>query len=230
MRSLTFSTGSPFARAIRIILHELELHYVGEQLETAPTADQLGTATPTMQVPTLRDGDMTLWESGTIAEYLLTRYAERPAIDSPLASRPWRESHLWQDKLVFSTIQTFGAAATTVSQLTWTGVRVDNNAHLQRCAARMTHILDWLEDRIAPGDTGFFPGCLSIHDIFLTCHIRFVQARPLGLKPLLSRLRGVSRLVDQLDERPSFQANPVWWWDPDVIGYSTNGTPVYPTP
>ena len=228
MRSLMFSRGSPFARAIRVILDELGLTYDGQEPEDAPTASQLGAVTPTMQVPTLRDGGLTLWDSGTIAEYLMTRYTHRPPASPPLALLPWRPEHLWKDKLLFSTIQTFGSAATTISQQTWTGVHIEGNAHLQRCAQRMALILGWLEDELASGDAaGFFPACVSMQDIFLTCHIRFVQARPLGVKLDLSRHEKISLLADGLDRRPSFRSNPVWWWDPDVVGYELDGTPLY---
>lgn len=229
MRSLMFSGGSPFARAIRVILDELALPYDGQEPEAAPTASQLGFVTPTMQVPTLRDGDLTIWESGTIAEYLLTHYTHRPPADTPLAVQPWRDGYFWQDKLAFSTIQTFGTAATTISQLTWTGVPADSNPHLQRCAERMTQILGWLEDILVPGHDGFFPDSIAMQDVFLTCHIRFVQARPLGLELNLPRYEKISQLVSQLDQRPSFRANPIWWWDPDVTGYEPDGTPIYGT-
>jgi glutathione S-transferase len=227
MLRLMYSQGSPFARGIRVILNELALPYQGAEPEAAPTPDQLGTATPTMQVPTLRDGDLTLWDSATIAEYLLATYRTRPATAPPLASVVWRSDHLWRDKQLFSTIQTFGTAATTISQLTWSGVRVDGNSHLRRCADRMNHILGWLEGKFTSGQSGLLPDCLSVQDIFLVCHIRFVQARPLGVDLKLSRYEGISRLVDALDRRPSFRANPVWWWDPDVTGYASDGTPTY---
>lgn len=227
-RSLMFSRGSPFARAIRILLDELGLAYDGREPEGAPAACQLGKVTPTMQVPTLRDGDVILWESGLIAEYLMTCYTHRLQDGRPLAPVPWRAEHLWKDKLLFSTIQTFGSTVTTISQMTWTGVSVEGNPHLRRCAQRMTLILDWLEDELASGDTnGFFPNCVSMQDIFLICHIRFVQARPLGVTLDLSHHQKIKMLADELDSRPSFLGNPIWWWDPDVLGYAPDGTPLY---
>jgi len=228
MRTLMFTAGSPFARAVRVILDELELPYEGQEPDAAPTAQQLGTATPTMQVPTLCDGDVTLWESGTIAEYLLTTYTHRPQVAPPLAEQSWRPGNFWHDKLIFSTIQTFGTAAATISQLTWTGVSADQNPHLQRCAERMALILDWLEESLPPNQLGFFPDCVSMQDIFLTCHVRFVQARPLRVELNLPRYEKISRLVTELDQRQSFKTNPIWWWDPEVTGYEKDGTPIYP--
>ncbi len=74
MRALLFTTGSPFARAVRIILDELELDYERREEITTPTVEQRAAATPSLQVPTFWDGDVHLWESGLIAEYLLRTY------------------------------------------------------------------------------------------------------------------------------------------------------------
>ncbi|WP_170341973.1 glutathione S-transferase domain-containing protein [Ruegeria arenilitoris] len=127
---------------------------------------------------------------------------------------------------MFSTIQTFGNAATTISQMKWSGVGVDQNAHLQRSAEKLAHILGWLEDRLT-GEDGFVPGYLSMQDIFLAAHVRFVQARPLGVDLKLDRYGKVSALLDRLDARDSFKANPIWWWEPGVVSYEPDGTPVY---
>ena len=227
MRTLLFTTGSPYARAVRIILSELELEYERREEITTPSAELRAQATPTLQVPTFRDGDLTLWESGTIAEYLLTEYSGRPQATPPLAAHPWRPKAEWQDKLVFSTIQTFGNAATTISQMKWSGIAVDQNTHLQRSAEKLAYILDWLEDRLNDAGDGFFPDCVSMQDIFLASHIRFVQARPLGIDLNLPAYAKINSLLDRLDQRESFLSEPIWWWEPGVIGYQADGTPIF---
>ena len=226
MRALLFTTGSPFARAARIVLHELGLDYERREEITTPSAEQRAASTPTLQVPTFWDGATTLWESGTICEYLLSTYGERHDAVPPLAAEAFRAASNWHDKLVLSTIQTFGTAATTISQLRWTGISVDQNAHLQRSAERLKHILEWLETQMAIGE-GFMPGSVSIQDIFLGCHARFVQARPLGVDLNLARYAKIDALLQRLDQRASFRANPVWWWEPGVTGYEADGTPIY---
>ena len=227
MRALLFTTGSPFARAVRITLDELGLEYERREEITTPSAEQRAAATPTLQVPVLWDGELTLWESGTIAEYLLATYRNRPSADPPLARHAFRPTAVWQDKLTFSTIQTFGTAATTVSQMTWSGVTVGDNAHLGRSAEKLAQILGWLEGRLGDGEGGFMPGCVSMQDIFLAAHVRFVQARPLGIELGLERCARIRALLDRLDARDSFKANPVWWWEPGVTGYEADGTPIY---
>jgi glutathione S-transferase len=227
MRTLLFTTGSPFARAVRIVLDELKLDYERREEITTPSVAQRAAATPTLQVPTLWDGDRTLWESGTIVEYLLSTYRHRPEANPPLAACAFRQDAEWRDKLIFSTIQTFGNAATTISQMKWTGVGIGDNAHLARSAEKLHHILRWLDDQLDSAESGFLPDCVSVQDIFLAAHVRFVQARPLGIDLDLHGYAKIDNLLDRLDERSSFKANPIWWWEPGVVGYQPNGTPVF---
>lgn len=227
MRALLFTTGSPFARAIRIILDELALDYERREEITTPSVEQRAAASPTLQVPTFWDGDVRLWESDLIAEYLLHTYPQRPDAAPPLAARAWRVAAEWQDKLTLSTIQTIGTAVTTVSQMKWAGVALADNAYLTRSAARLPHAVQWLEDRLRDDRSGFLPGSVSIQDIFLACHLRFAVNRPIGIDPRTADYPKLAALLARLDERASFRANPVLWWEPGVKGYEPDGTPIF---
>ena len=66
-----------------------------------------------------------------------------------------------------------------------------------------------------------------MQDIFLVAHVRFVQARPLGVDLGVGRNIKKTTLLDRLDARASFKANPIWWWEPGVVGYQPDGTPIY---
>lgn len=225
MRALLYTAGSPFARGVRIVLDELAIDYERRDEGRPAIEDEA----PTLQVPVFWDSTTVLWESGTIVEYLLATYNDRTPADPPLAPRIYRREAEWNDKLVLATIQSFGTAATTISQLTWTGVGVADNAHLERSARKLWHCLGWLEERLV-SEAGFLPGTLSVQDIFLAAHVRFIQARPLGIELDMARYPKIERLLERLDARPSFKAAPIWWWDPDVVAYSANGTPLYEGP
>jgi len=228
MRALLFSTGSPYSRGVRILLDELDLWYEKREEITTPTVESRAASTPTLQVPTLWDGDLILWESGVIAEYLLSTYLERSNSEPPLTDTAWRQSSQWHDKLNFATIQTLGSAITTISQMQWTGVAHKNNDHLARCADRLPHLLGWLEQRIISREEGFYSGVVSIQDIFLTCHLRFLENRPLSLDPNLHSFPKISSLIARMEARSSFQNNPILWWQPGVVGYADDGrTPIY---
>ena len=228
MRALRYTLGSPYARGVRVILHELALDYDRQAELTTPTAEERATASPTLQVPTLWDRGHVLWESGLIAEYLLASY---PAIwkgAQPLASALTREGHEWEDKLTFATVQTLGNVATTVSQMKWSGIDWQENGYLTRGSERLPHLLGWLEERLENTKTGFLGDVTAVQDIFLACHLSFIANRPLGLDCELEKFPKIEALVARMEARPSFTENPILWWDPKVIGYADDGvTPLY---
>ena len=228
MRALLFTTGSPFARGIRIILDELGLDYERREEITTPSVEERAKATPTLQVPTFWDGDVTLWESTLIADYLLTTYSERLSATPPLADGIWRTATQWQDKLLLSTIQTFGTTVATISQMKTSGVERDGNMYLTRCVERLPHLMAWLEQQVVSQDDGFFENLVSVQDMFLACWIRFIENRPLDLDPKLGDHPKIESLLRRLDQRDSFKNNPILWWEPGVIGYADDGkTPIY---
>ena len=96
MRALLFTTGSPFARAVRIVLDELALDYERREEITTPSAEQGAASTPTLQVPTFRDGEVTHWESGLIVECLLSTYDDRPSSEPALARAAFRPEAAWR--------------------------------------------------------------------------------------------------------------------------------------
>lgn len=81
---------APLSRSVRVLwlLEELGLPYelVAAPLEP-PAPKPFAQKTPTGKVPTIEDGDTTMFESGAIVEYLLEKYGEQrlaPPIGSPL--------------------------------------------------------------------------------------------------------------------------------------------------
>src|SRR3954471_7923331 len=105
MRKLYFTTGSPFARAVRIVLAEKGLPFERDETYTTPSAEDRAKTTPTLQVPTLIDGDLKLWDSAVILEYLMASYSgsSAPEGHQRFATDYIRSDHLWRDKLVHAT-------------------------------------------------------------------------------------------------------------------------------
>jgi glutathione S-transferase len=66
------------ARSARIywLLEELGIPYELKRVEFVPPERPFAQATPTGKLPTLEDGDITLFESGAIVEWILDRYAD----------------------------------------------------------------------------------------------------------------------------------------------------------
>jgi glutathione S-transferase len=177
MRKLLFTTGSPFARAVRIVLVEKGLDFEREETVTTPSVEDRAKITPTLQVPALIDGELTIWDSAVIIDYLMTNY---PGVAAPegmysLAADYVRVAENWHDKLVLATLLTFGESTTTVSQLQWSGIRYEENGHAARCAIRNQHLLDWFEAQLISTADGFIHGLVSAQDIFLTCLCQFIE-------------------------------------------------------
>lgn len=82
---------APNSRSGRIVwlLEELSLPYDLNAMEFHPKflkSDEHRSRHPLGRVPVLEDGEITIYESGAIVEYVLTRYADgrlRPNVDSP---------------------------------------------------------------------------------------------------------------------------------------------------
>lgn len=229
MRKLIFTTGSPFARAVRIVLDEKGLAWERQEEITTPTVEARAKTSPTLQVPTLIDGDLRLWDSSVILDYLTTTtYPSRdiPGTAHRYADEFVRPDHAWVDKLALATLQTLGVSMTVISQLQWAGVKHEENAYAARCAARIQHVLDWCESMLASSDEGFVPGLLSAQDVLLGVMIMFMENRPLRLTWRSPERRKMAALHERLQSRLSFARNPVLWWEPGVVGYD-GATPRY---
>jgi glutathione S-transferase len=218
MRKLYFTTGSPFARAVRIVLAEKGLPFERDETYTTPSVEERAKATPTLQVPTLIDGDLKLWDSAVIVEYLMARYPNSLAPEShqPFATDYVRTEHVWRDKLVHATLQTFGVSTATISQLQWSGIRHEDIGHGTRSAIRNQHLLDWFESELVSTADGFVSGVVSVQDVLLVCWCQFIERRPLRLTWKANHRPKIEALVARLEIRPSFQQEPAFWWEPGV--------------
>jgi glutathione S-transferase len=218
MRKLFFTTGSPFARAVRIVLAEKGLDFERDETFTTPSVEERAKVAPTLQVPTLVDGDLRLWDSAVILEYLTATYPNPTAPEGhkPFATDYVRPEHRWRDKLVHATLQTFGVSTATVSQLHWAGIRQQDNAHASRCAARNQHLLDWFEGELVSDEDGFVPSIVSVQDVLLTCWCQFIERRPVSLTWRAKHQPKLEALISRLEDRPSFTQEPALWWEPGV--------------
>ena len=87
MRKLFFSNGSPYARKVRIVLHEKGLDYERDVYDAVRPIAAIRPNNPNLTVPMLIDGELELFESNLIIDYLLQTYPGLPpdAASPPLA-------------------------------------------------------------------------------------------------------------------------------------------------
>jgi glutathione S-transferase len=78
---------APRTRSMRVLwlLEELQVPYRIESVEFVPPTKPFGQRAPFGKLPAIEDGDVTMFESGAIVEYVLERYGEgrlAPALGS----------------------------------------------------------------------------------------------------------------------------------------------------
>ena len=214
MLTLHYITGSPYARKVRILLAELGLDYNGVEAETYRPEAEMAAVNPTLKVPVLINGDLGLWESDLIAEYLMSRHAPPIVSDlaPPLAPSLLRPERPWEDRRLLVTIGALADALVALAYHEWADLKIADFDHSRRNEARAHACLDWLEETVT--DDGFWPGCLSVMDIALLCPLAWTDKRQRFPWREGSR-RGrpkIEALFDRHQARPSFLATPVNDW------------------
>jgi glutathione S-transferase len=194
-------------------MDELQIEYESEISDAGASPE----STPAMQVPCLIDNGMTIWEAPLIIEYLLSCSKNSPQVSgnkSAISKTLHRSDFIWEDKLALASVQTFGTSTATISQMLWTNVRHQDNEFLGRCAERLTHLLDWYENRIGGTPVGLFKDAIAIQDLLLACWLDFIDHRPLGLEWRSLKRPNISSMFDQMTARQSLVDNPIEWWEP----------------
>ena len=169
MRKLYHSYLSPYARRVLIVLAEKGLGHEGEKHTFAREFAELSSINPCLLLPVFIDGDVHLWGSNLIIEYLLKTYPDARAGSSepPLAATMTRPDHHWKDATVLATLETMTDSIMNLRQMKMSGLEPENVTYLRRQRDRIDSCLDWLEKQAACD--GFAPGTFSIMDLNLIC-------------------------------------------------------------
>lgn len=195
---------SLFSRKVEIALHEKGLAFervmvpFDQIVGYSPKHTDVLTANPKGQVPVLMDGDLALYDSTVILEYLEDAYPEPPLYPgSPKERAACRLLDLFADEVMLVPIRSY---------MHRTGPRPDDPRTWEAAEARAgeagavieRHFAE-LENRL--GDGSYFCGALSAADIALFMAVLFTQR--LGGPPL-HRHRALSAWFDRLSARPAF--------------------------
>jgi glutathione S-transferase len=169
VRKLYHSHLSPYARRVLIVLTEKQLEHEREKHTFARDFAKLSSINPCLLLPVFMDGDVCLWGSNLINEYLLQHYPNVPpnSPDPPLAETMTRPDRHWEDARVLATLETMTDSIMNLRQMKMSGLEPEQVVYLRRQRDRIDRCLDWLDTR-ATAD-GFVPGAFSIMDLNLIC-------------------------------------------------------------
>ncbi len=157
--------------------------------------DEYGAMNPNRRVPTIRDGDFTLWESNTIVRYLAAR--ERATQWLPDEPRARADTERWMD---WST-STLAAPMTTIFwQLIRTPVERRDPAAIERSTAETVRLFELLDRQLQARESlcGATP---TVADIAIAPFVHRWLALPIN-HPQLSALDAYYR---RMMSRPAFR-------------------------
>lgn len=197
---LYFIDGSPFARLCRILIDEWNLPV--QLVEVSfPLPDDFFEINPMGQVPVLETIGEKIFPTSQIVEQLwaMTEATIEPNLD-PLA-----------DRQLLATILGMGNFMVSANQHAWAGLQQVGENQLgfvpaERNQLRVEKCLDWIEARADKWLTGEEP---NVCDYALACLLLWSDSR----RPIEWRNHAkLAGIVDNLQERPSFQATtPAPW-------------------
>ena len=191
---------APNSRAGRILwlLEELGLDYELNRMDFHPKdlkSDEHRARHPLGRVPVLDDGDVTLWESGAIVEYIVARHtggALKPAVDSDLYPAFLQWFH-YCEGMVMPPVNTI------VVQTILLPPERRNEEALGQAQRLLTRALAPVDEALAGKE--YLIGDFSAADIMLG-HACFMSNR-LGCVPdEMTHLKGY---VERVSSRPAFQ-------------------------
>jgi glutathione S-transferase len=191
---------APNSRAGRIVwlLEELELPYELNRMDFSSKdlkSDEHRARHPLGRVPVLEDGDVTIYESGAIVEYVLERHKNgglKPAVDAPTFPAYLQWFH-YCEGMVMPPVNTI-----VVQTLLLPPERRDETA-LGQAQRLLTKALAPVDEALAGKD--YLIGDFSAADIMLG-HACFMSNRLGCVTDEMTNLKGY---VERIAQRPAFQ-------------------------
>jgi glutathione S-transferase len=194
---------SLFSRKVEIALAEKGLAFEREMVPFtqakgyAPKHPAVLAANPKAQVPVLVDGDLTLFDSTVIAEYLEDAYPERPLFPKDAKARArCRLLELYGDEILFAPVRMLGyRTEPPVADANLQAIREEEGR--QADAAILARYTD-LQAEL--GDKGYFCGAFGVADIAIFMTTMFAIRRK---GPGLDGHPGLAAWYARVRARPS---------------------------
>ena len=191
---------APNSRAGRIVwlLEELGLEYELNRMDFHPKdlkSDEHRARHPLGRVPVLDDGDISLYESGAIVEYLVARHSDgnlKPAVDSPLFAEYLQWFH-YCEGMVMPPVNTI------VVQTILLPPERRNEEALGQAQRLLSKAVIPVDEALAGRD--YMIGDFSAVDVMLG-HACYMSRRLGCIGPELENLNGY---LDRIEQRTAFQ-------------------------
>ncbi|THG81885.1 glutathione S-transferase family protein [Pseudomonas sp. A-1] len=196
------ATLSPFVRKVRLLLAEKGLDYQLEIVAPFNQPDWFMEISPLGRIPALRDGELTLADSGVIAQYIEEQYPEAPALygrDAVERARiRWLEKYADYELSPLTTFCVFLNRALNPTM----GKPCNEEAVQKALAEKLPRHFDYLEKALGGAD--YFVGDrLSVADLAFACQIANLQHG--GESIDAARWPGLAALYVRLCQRASLQ-------------------------
>ena len=191
---------APNSRAGRILwlLEELELPYELNKMAFHPTdlkSEEHKARHPLGRVPVLEDGDISIWESGAIVEYILSRHKNgglKPEVDSPEYPKYLQWFHYCEGMVMPPMNQI------VVQTILLPPDRRDENV-LKQAKNLLTKSLMMVNDNLA--DKDYLIGNFSAADLMLG-HACFMANR---MGCVTDEMTHIKDYVEKISARPAFK-------------------------
>jgi glutathione S-transferase len=189
---------APLTRSIRIrwLLEELGLPYELATLDFVPPSTPFTQQTPTGKYPTLEDGEVVMFESGAILEYVLERYGKgrlAPAVGTPARAAFLQWVHFAEASVM-----------PPIGQLAWNLIfksEAERNAGAIADARRLATVVLGVVERALAGKDYLLGADFSGADIMMGYGLQ--SARGFGV--LGDAQPGLGRYLARLEARPALE-------------------------
>mgnify|MGYP001826394415 FL=1 len=195
MLTLYQRTDCPFCWKVRLALDEHEIEYQRVDTTLGEKHPDIQRLSPTGSVPVLVDGELAIWESAVILEYIDARYAVGKLINQePVAGARDRLLHAYSDKIVGGCLREIVFEKRSRPEDEW------DHDKLREGEARWRDCRTWLEQALS--GRPYFGGTYSAPDCALAARFGVAEAYGVGVD---EEFPGLFKWYRAVTGRPSWE-------------------------
>jgi glutathione S-transferase len=198
MMRLYQRTDCPFCWKVRLALVELNIEFETVDTALGEKHEEVMRLSPTGTVPVLVDGDLSIWESGVILDYLDHHYGAGALYPADTAEQcHTRLLHAYSDKVVGGCVKDLVFEKRSKPESQWNAEVIEQSlANWQKC-------LDWLEPYFSGHFAGHSPDAgLSAADCAIAARLGVAAAYGVAVT---SRHPNLYTWYEQVIARPQWQ-------------------------